>query len=281
MSDSKKRKETGEDDSSGNNKMHWEDVKKARNRINSQRTRERERVQMETLETDKTRLSLSNDALRYQNAHFRDAIQQIREVQRLRQMNIAVGAESIGGLSHLASGLSRPSTIILSEVPLSSRSQTGFLPSLQQQMRFSGLDRELGQFSSSMHPIGSSSLDDLRIRQQAAMDVEAALLHRHRAAAAGVGGLHPLSHSPLRMTQPTGMHQVPSSQEIMELRARQLRLQELSGIAGAGAAGMMGQLTRGFRDSSYGGDTERHPREDSKQEAKQVDRKERRKRAKR
>jgi hypothetical protein len=57
----------------------WNEVKKARNRINSQRTRERERVQIDMLEAEKTRLWLSNDAIKYQCKHMRDAIIQIRE----------------------------------------------------------------------------------------------------------------------------------------------------------------------------------------------------------
>ena len=59
----------------------WDELKRARNRINSQRTRERERLQIETLETEKSRLWLSNDAIKYQNRHLRQAIAQIRELQ--------------------------------------------------------------------------------------------------------------------------------------------------------------------------------------------------------
>lgn len=287
MSDSRNRKDVDGESSSSNKNIEWEDVKKARNRINSQRTRERERLQMETLEADKTRLSLSNDALRFQNEHFREGIQQIREVQRLRRMNAAVaGGESIGGTGSV-SGLSRPGGAA-SDMLDAARGQSvlehnAFLPSLQQQMRYSGLDLELGQLSSRMPPIGpigGTTLDDLRIRQQAARDVEAALLQRHRAAAAaaaGIGGLHPMTQSTLGMTRPTGVLQVPSSQEIMELRARQLRMQELNGMGGA--AGMLGQLPRGFRGSTLDSPEAvmvRNLREDSKQEAKQIDRMERR-----
>ena len=57
--------------------VEWEEVKKARNRINSQRTRERERDQIKALESDRSRLWLSNDALQFQNQHYRDIIAQI------------------------------------------------------------------------------------------------------------------------------------------------------------------------------------------------------------
>lgn len=59
----------------------WDEIKKARNRINSQRTRERERLQIEALESEKARLWLSNDAIKYQNKIFREAIMHLRELQ--------------------------------------------------------------------------------------------------------------------------------------------------------------------------------------------------------
>lgn len=63
----------------------WEEVKKARNRINSQRTRERERDQIKSLEAERARLWLSNDAIKYQNRHFRQTIAQILEIRDLKR----------------------------------------------------------------------------------------------------------------------------------------------------------------------------------------------------
>jgi hypothetical protein len=60
--------------------VQWDELKRARNRINSQKTREHERVQIDTLEAEKARLWLSNDAIKYQNSHMREAVAQIREV---------------------------------------------------------------------------------------------------------------------------------------------------------------------------------------------------------
>jgi len=72
---------TGNNDKQG---AEWEEVKKARNRINSQRTRERERSSIKSLEAERSRLWLSNDAIKFQNQHYRDTIARILEV---RDMN--------------------------------------------------------------------------------------------------------------------------------------------------------------------------------------------------
>merc|ERR1712166_848873 len=63
----------------------WEEVKKARNRINSQRTRERERAQIKSLEAERARLWLSNDAIKFQNQHYREAIGRILEVREMQR----------------------------------------------------------------------------------------------------------------------------------------------------------------------------------------------------
>jgi hypothetical protein len=63
----------------------WEEVKKARNRINSQRTRERERSQIKSLEAERARLWLSNDAIKFQNQHYREAIGRILEVREMQR----------------------------------------------------------------------------------------------------------------------------------------------------------------------------------------------------
>lgn len=68
-------------DDHGDSSRQWNELRRARNRINSQRTRERERFQIESLEAQRTRLWLSNDAIRYQNNHIRSAIRKIRELK--------------------------------------------------------------------------------------------------------------------------------------------------------------------------------------------------------
>ena len=77
--DENKAMNQDEEDDHQETQAQWSEIKRYRNRINSQRTRERERFQLETLESEKSRLFLSNDALRYQNGHLREAIKKIRE----------------------------------------------------------------------------------------------------------------------------------------------------------------------------------------------------------
>ena len=94
------------------------------------------------------------------------------------------------------------------------------------------------------------------------------------------------------MTQSTAGLGLSSSgllpSELMELQARQLRMQELGlgrGIGSVGGGpGLMGQLPHGFHRSPSDGPEAvmvRNLREDSKQETKQVDSQHRRKKAKR
>ena len=55
-------------------------MKKHRSRVNSQKTRIRERGQMDQLQSQQTCLYLTNSALHYQNQHMRDAIMKIRGI---------------------------------------------------------------------------------------------------------------------------------------------------------------------------------------------------------
>ncbi|CAJ1959235.1 unnamed protein product [Cylindrotheca closterium] len=59
-------------------KESWLQLQRSRNRVNSQRTRNREREQIEDLNNERTSLSLANSALKYQNQHLRQAIRDIR-----------------------------------------------------------------------------------------------------------------------------------------------------------------------------------------------------------
>lgn len=76
--------------------FEWEEVKKARNRINSQRIRERERAQIANLEAERARLWLSNDAIQFQNRHFREVIAKILQV-REHKRNRAAMAKGLRG----------------------------------------------------------------------------------------------------------------------------------------------------------------------------------------
>jgi hypothetical protein len=87
---------SAKDKSSTVNPYEWEEVKKARNRINSQRIRERERQQIANLEADRARLWLSNDAIRFQNQHFREIIAQILEVRELKRSRTVAAGGGIG-----------------------------------------------------------------------------------------------------------------------------------------------------------------------------------------
>lgn len=82
----------------------WDEVKRQRNRINSQRTRVRERLHIETLESDRGRLWLSNDALRFQNAHLREAIRAVIHLQAGRGGNDLAGAV-VAGVNDAGVGL--------------------------------------------------------------------------------------------------------------------------------------------------------------------------------
>lgn len=76
MSSPKKNEGSSNDTTS----LQWEELQRARNRLNSKRTRERERSQIDHLESEKARLWVSNDAIKFQNAQYREAIARIREV---------------------------------------------------------------------------------------------------------------------------------------------------------------------------------------------------------
>ena len=89
-------KDTESDDNNGSVKtaaakaFEWEEVKKARNRIISQRIRERERSQIANLEAERARLWLSNDAIQFQNRHFREVIAKILQVRETKRNRAAM-----------------------------------------------------------------------------------------------------------------------------------------------------------------------------------------------
>lgn len=91
---------------SAENPFEWEEVKKARNRINSQRIRERERAQIANLEAERARLWLSNDAIRFQNRHFREIITKVIEVRELKRSRTNGGIGMVGPGIPTATGTS-------------------------------------------------------------------------------------------------------------------------------------------------------------------------------
>jgi len=88
----------------------WEEVKKARNRINSQRTRERERSSIKSLEVERSRLWLSNDAIKFQNQHYRDTIARILEVRDMNQNGGAGNSNDVNGVDEGLLTTSSPAT---------------------------------------------------------------------------------------------------------------------------------------------------------------------------
>jgi hypothetical protein len=74
--------------------LPWDDLQRARNRLNSKRTRDRERSQIESLEAQKERIWVSNDAIKYQNAQMREAIRAIHQERKspMSRQNIPIHA---------------------------------------------------------------------------------------------------------------------------------------------------------------------------------------------
>lgn len=274
--DKASRPSTGEE-----NAIQWDDVKKARNRINSQRTREREKQQLENWEVEKTRLTLSNDALTFQNNYFREAIQQIAQVRRIRRARATVdgGTAEAGSIVSSIPNAS-PSPIVVSSLPVldvdlmsgvigsnrnsaigySARGSTNIpeqdaaylaAASRADPMQYSAI----GRYAGAGLPMSAAVFEDLRVRRQAALEMEAAMMLRHRNA--GVGGLHHASATPMidssaagltTMNRSTGM--LPTGMDsIMELRARQRRLQdlELASMGGRAPADMMARHPYGIQ----------------------------------
>jgi hypothetical protein len=286
MSESRKRKKreaarasSSDNPASDDAHIQWEDVKKARNRINSQRTREREKFQLDSLEAEKTRLTLSNDALIFQNNHFRESIRQITEVQkRRRARDDRSGNEAKSPQNSLSSRPTIPVDLDLGAVrgrgglSAPATDHEAYRGRVTDPLRYSGLERRFNRFPSSMQIPGTSSLDELRVRHQAVLEAEAALLHRQRVAE--IGSLRSTVPSltrapPLMVNLPAGM--LPPL-DIMEIRARQLRMQELE--YAAGRADLMGRYPQGIpapATSISNFDSLRDIREDSKQNSRHVE----------
>lgn len=122
----------------------WDEVKKVRNRINSQRTRERERNQIKSLEAERSRLILSNDAIKFQNQRMREVIAQITEIRELKRIRMAANGgqpnvpsvifgnsgglgpgASLGMLGGIAGGMDGDLLFQSSRLPTSGRNFSG------------------------------------------------------------------------------------------------------------------------------------------------------------
>jgi hypothetical protein len=206
----------------GNNDkpVKWEDVKRARNRINSQRTRERERAHIESLEAERNRLWISNDALKYQNSHFREAIRLIHELQDPRQQLRGRGASP--GKASRPTPTPTPASFVAS--------RAADISDHDRALYAAGLNIGLGTGLSSVH-VGPSSLDRTSLLAQRQAALEMHLQHQR----AGLGShmtLPQIPHSRFMINRPSLLDQgmgaiLPA--DLLELRARQQRFQNLGG----------------------------------------------------
>jgi hypothetical protein len=244
------RNKNNNDNNNSKPTVKWDDVKRARNRINSQRTRERERTQIHSLEAERTRLWLSNDALKYQNSHFREAIRQIHEIQNARQQ-FRAGSPGKTSSSSAATQQHKQQQQLVSTRSLD-------ISDTDRALYAAGLNVGLGGttagFSSIHHQLGSqpTSLDvhttSLFAQRQAALEMQS-LMQQHQQRL-GLGSslstlpqMHQQIQSRLTMLHPSLLdHQrlggiLPS--DILELRVRrqQQQQQRLHNLGG-GAAGL-------------------------------------------
>lgn len=227
--------------SPASNKIHWEEVKKARNRINSQRTRERERSQIKTLEAERARLWLSNDAIKFQNRHFREVIAKILEVRDLKRMRMAAN----GGPATSSSGL------FVGAGPLGGGSSLGMMGGLGV-----GLDGDLFQSSrrsATAKDFGGLSNADLLARHQAnSIEMQSMMRQQEAMDRLGAGGLNlslingRMGGGPTLGMNMNGMNMNSAYSDISDnARIRQLMLQH-------SAAGGGDFEPKGFL-SSFGG----------------------------
>ena len=216
--------------------FEWEEVKKARNRINSQRIRERERAQIANLEAERARLWLSNDAIRFQNQHFREVISKVLEIREMKR-NRAVFAN--GGMGMLGAGAPAPSAALLGGLGGASGMHMMGLDAagLLQNPRLNGAaGKSLG---------GLSDADLLARHQATSMDVQSMMRKQEAMAGVGMGGLG--LNNGMNMNAVAG---APFADMAESIRIRQLMLQQaggasqadgiLSSIGGAGAPSGMG-----------------------------------------
>jgi hypothetical protein len=255
------------------NPFEWEEVKKARNRINSQRIRERERAQIANLEAERARLWLSNDAIRFQNRHFREIMAQIMEIRDLKRSRVMVsGGMGIGGTS--AQGTSSALAASLGaagalggassmQMPLSMRHNTDMMGGLGGGLDTAGLLQSSRFSAASVKSLSGLSDADLLARHQATT-LEMQNMMRQQEAIDRLGGGGGVGMGGLNMGMNNGMNNnglningmnmnaasvSPYADMAENLRIRQLMLQQ------SGASGITDFDTRNLLSSLGGGAT--------------------------
>lgn len=169
--------------------FEWEEVKKARNRINSQRIRERERAQIANLEAERARLWLSNDAIQFQNRHFREVIAKILQVRENKRNRAAM----TGGMR--GAGAPGPSSALLGGAGMLGMRQD-MMGGLAGGLDTTGLfqnPRLTAAAATSKSLSGLSDADLLARHQATSLEVQNMMRHQEAmdrfGAAGGMGGL--------------------------------------------------------------------------------------------
>lgn len=231
--------------------FEWEEVKKARWRNYSQRIRERERAQIANLEAERARLWLSNDAIRFQNQHFRQEIAKILEIRKMKRNRVALAN---GGMGMLGAGAPGPSAALLGGLGGGMHMMAG---------RAGGLDASgLFQNTRLTGPAGKGLRDlsdaELLARHQAT-SMEVQNMVRKQEAMGGMGGLG--LNNGMNMNAVAGS---PYAEMAESIRIRQLMLQQAGGaqadgilsgnaVGGAGNIGDFGSAGTGNGLSALGG----------------------------
>ncbi len=213
--------------------FEWEEVKKARNRINSQRIRERERAQIANLEAERARLWLSNDAIQFQNRHFREVIAKVLQVREQKRNRAAMA----GGLR--GAGAPGPSAALLGGAGMLGMRQD-MMGSLAGGLDTSGLFQNPRLSAAAATSKGLSGLSDadLLARHQAkSLEVQTMMRQQEAidrfGAAGGMGGLG-LTNNVMANGINNGMNMntaaaSPYADIAENLRIRQLVLQQSTG----------------------------------------------------
>jgi len=223
------------------NPYEWEEVKKARNRINSQRIRERERAQIANLEAERARLWLSNDAIRFQNRHFREVIAKIieaRELKRTRSITsrgIGIGGTGIstapGTSSVLAASFGATGALgggASMQIPLRMRQNTNMISGIGGGLDATGIFQN--RLTASAKSLSGLSDADLLARHQATTLEMQNMVRQQEAmdrlgAGAGVG-MGNLLNNGMNVNGMNAASTSPYAEMADNLRIRQLMLQQ-------------------------------------------------------
>ncbi len=237
-------KDTESDDKNGSTKtaaakaFEWEEVKKARNRINSQRIRERERSQIANLEAERARLWLSNDAIQFQNRHFREVIAKILQVRETKRNRAAMTGKMMGApgpssaLAASLGGLGAGSSML--------GMRQDMMGGLAGGLDTSGLFKNARLTGAASKSLSGLSDADLLARHQATSLEVQNMMRQQEAmdrfgAAGGMGGLGLNNGMVNNMNNGMNMNAASPYADIAEnIRIRQLMLQQSAGAPGDG-----------------------------------------------